>query len=88
MTTPFKTPEVKFNQTKNGYEIRSDILALAKDAIMQEYAHKIHGWEISNQVENGRMITTVEMPKVPGLDLILEAAEKMYAFVNLNATKK
>ena len=27
-----KAPEVKFN--KNGYEIRADVLALAKDAVM------------------------------------------------------
>ena len=88
MSTSFKTPtlpEVKFN--KNGYEIRSDILALAKDATMQEYAHKFAGWEISQRPVGGQIVTTVEMPAVPGLDKILEAAEKMYAFVNASARK-
>ena len=75
-----KLPEVKFN--KNGYEIRSDILAIAKDATMQEYAHKFAGWEISQRKIDGQLFTSVEMPTVPGLDKILEAAEKMYAFVN------
>ena len=28
-----KLPEVKFS--KNGYEIRSDVLAMAKDAVME-----------------------------------------------------
>jgi len=84
--TNFKAPEVKFN--KNGYEIRSDILALAKDATMSEYAHKFAGWEISNRQSNGQIITTVGMPSVPGLDAILEAAERMYAFVNAGTPKK
>jgi len=28
------------------------------------------------------------MPEMPGLDKVLEAAEKMYAFVNQTASKK
>ena len=81
-----KLPEVKFN--KNGYEIRADILALAKDAVVEEYHSKFQGWEISSKkdAKTGQIVTTVGMPEVPGLDKILEAAEKMYAFVN--ASKK
>jgi len=81
-----KLPEVKFN--KNGYEIRADILALAKDAVIEEYHSKFHGWEVSakKDAKTGEIVTSVAMPEVPGLDKILEAAEKMYAFVN--ATKK
>jgi len=37
-----KLPEVKFN--KNGYEIRSDVLAMAKEVVMQEYQVKFAGW--------------------------------------------
>ena len=33
-----KLPEVKFN--KNGYEIRTDILSMAKDLVGQEYHAK------------------------------------------------
>ena len=82
-----KLPEVKFN--KNGYEIRSDILALAKDAVQGEYAAKFAGWELSTKKDEttGELISTVAMPEVPGLDKILEAAEKMYAFVNTGAKK-
>ena len=40
-----KLPEVKFN--KNGYEIRTDVLAMAKDAVMDEYHMKFKGWEMS-----------------------------------------
>ena len=83
-----KLPEVKFN--KNGYEIRSDILAMAKDLVGQEYQMKFHGWEMSAQRDEktGQLVTTVGMPEFPGLDKILETAEKMYGFVNQGTTKK
>jgi hypothetical protein len=77
-----KLPEVKFN--KNGYEIRSDILAMAKDLVGQEYQMKFQGWEMSTKRDEktGQLVSTVNMPEFPGLDKILETAEKMYAFVN------
>lgn len=83
-----KLPQVQFN--KNGYEIRADILSLAKDAIVEEYKAKFHGWEVSAKKDEttGQLVTTVEMPEVPGLDQILAAAEKMYSFVNQGVTKK
>lgn len=83
-----KLPEVKFN--KNGYEIRADILALAKDHVQSEYSYKFNGWEMSakRDEKTGQIVTTVGMPEVPGLDKVLEAAEKMYDFVNKGATKK
>jgi hypothetical protein len=83
-----KLPEVKFN--KNGYELRTDILAMAKDMVQQEYTMKFHGWEMSAQRDEktGQLVSTVTMPEFPGLDKILETAEKMYGFVNQTTTKK
>jgi hypothetical protein len=77
-----KIPEVKFN--KNGYEIRTDILAMAKDMVQQEYSTKFAGWELTaiRDEKTGQLVTTVGMPEFPGLDKILETAEKMYGFVN------
>ena len=85
-TTP-KLPEVKFN--KNGYEIRTDILAMAKDLVAQEYHVKFQGWEMSAKRDDktGQIISTVEMPQFPGLDKVLETAEKMYSFVNAGVKK-
>jgi len=82
-----KLPEVKFN--KNGYEIRADILALAKDAVQAEYSYKFQGWEMSSAKDEktGKLITTVGMPEFPGLDKVLETAEKMYSFVNSGVKK-
>lgn len=77
-----KLPEVKFN--KNGYEIRADILALAKDQVVGEFNAKFAGWEMSQAKDEktGQLVTTVNMPEYPGVEKILEAAEKMYNFVN------
>jgi hypothetical protein len=82
-----KLPEVKFN--KNGYEIRTDILAMAKDVVMQDYQVKFNGWEMTAQRDEktGQIVTQVGMPEFPGMEKILEAAEKFYSFVN-SGTKK
>jgi isocitrate dehydrogenase len=83
-----KLPEVKFN--KNGYEIRTEILDMAKGLISEEYHSKFRGWEMSvaKDEKTGQVVTTVAMPTFPGLDKILETAEKMYGFVNQNTSKK
>lgn len=85
MNTP-KLPEVKFN--KNGYEIRTEILDMAKNFVTKDFETKFAGWELSTAKDEktGKLVTTVGMPEFPGLDKILETAEKMYAFVN--QTKK
>jgi hypothetical protein len=83
-----KLPEVKFN--KNGYEIRSDVLAMAKDLVAQEYQYKYHGWEVTakRDEKTGELVSTVAMPEFPGLEKVLEAAEKMYGFVNQTTQTK
>ena len=85
-TTP-KLPEVKFN--KNGYELRTDILGMAKDLTMQDFQVKFQGWEMTatRDEKTGQIVNKVEMPEFPGLDKVLETAEKMYAFVNAGAKK-
>ena len=81
-------PEVKFN--KNGYEIRTEVLDMAKGLITEEYHSKFAGWELSakRDEKSGQVVTTVGMPEFPGLDKVIEAAEKMYAFVNASSGKK
>ena len=90
MSNTFKVPavpEVKFN--KNGYEIRTDILGMAKDLVMHDYSVKFQGWEMTatKDEKTGQIVNKVDMPAVPGLDKVLETAEKMYAFVNTGAKK-
>lgn len=85
--TDMKTPEVKFN--KNGYEIRTDILAMAKEQVENEFNVKFQGWSMTatRDEKTGQYVTTVGMPEFPGLDKVLETAEKMYAFVNSGVKK-
>ena len=86
-TLDVKLPEVKFN--KNGYEIRTDILAMAKDLVGQDFAVKFQGWEMTatRDEKTGQIVSKVGMPEFPGLDKVLETAEKMYAFVNSGVKK-
>lgn len=84
---PFpKIPEVKFN--KNGYEIRTEVLGMAKDLVQAEYSLKFQGWEMSatRDEKTGQIVSTVGMPQHPGVDQVLDTAKKMYDFVT--ASKK
>jgi len=77
-------PQVKFN--KNGYEIRAQMLELANNSVWQDYYAKWGQFETSVKKDGKEVVTKVEMPKVPGAEQVLEAAEKFYNFVN-NAGK-
>ena len=80
-------PEVKFN--KNGYEIRTEILQMAKDLVGQDFHYKYMGWETTVEKDkDGKIVSKVSMPEFPGLDKILETAEKMYGFVNQSTNTK
>jgi len=82
-----KLPEVKFN--KNGYEIRTDILDMAKGLVSEDFHAKFRGWEMTTarDEKTGQFVTKVDMPEFPGLDKVLETAEKMYSFVNQSTSK-
>lgn len=81
-------PEVKFN--KNGYEIRTDILAMAKELVTHDFQVKFQGWELTAERDQktGQIVSRVNMPEFPGLDKVLETAEKMYGFVNSGVNYK
>jgi hypothetical protein len=88
MSNTIKAPEVKFN--KNGYEIRTDILGMAKSLVQDDFHAKFQGWEMTatRDEKTGQIVTTVGMPVFPGLEKVLETAEKMYSFVNAGSTSK
>ena len=77
-------PQVKFN--KNGYEIRTQVLEMAKDNVWSDYHAKWGQFEqtVERDQETGQIVTKVAVPEVPGVDQVLEAAEKFYNFVNGN----
>jgi hypothetical protein len=63
---------------------------MAKGLVSEDYHSKFRGWEISSfkDEKTGQIVSKIEMPEFPGLDKVLETAEKMYAFVNTGAGKK
>lgn len=83
-----KLPEVKFN--KNGYEIRTDILDMAKGLVSEEFHVKFQGWEMTAERDQktNQIVSKINMPEYPGLEKVLETAEKMYAFVNQSTQTK
>lgn len=82
--TEVKLPKLSVN--KNGYEIRTEILGMASGLLQSEYNAKFLGWEqsVKRDPKTNEIVTTVAMPEFPGLDKVLETAEKMYNFVNGN----
>jgi|TARA_R110000796_G_scaffold156669_2_gene273431 hypothetical protein len=88
----FKTPQEwadalkslapQVNVNKNGYEIRTELLGMAKDQIWQDYHATFAGYETSIKKDGAEVVTTVEMPEVPGAEAVIAAAEKFYNFVN------
>jgi len=75
-------PEVKFN--KNGYEIRTQMLEIAQNQLWQDYHSRWGQYEIVvSKDKDNKMLTEVKMPDVPGVDKILETAQKFYDFVNM-----
>lgn len=73
-------PTVRPN--KNGYEIRTKVLELAKENVWNDYYAKWGQFETSVTKDGDEVVTKVKMPKVPGAEQVLEAAEKFYDFVN------
>jgi hypothetical protein len=80
----FKQAMPKVNTNKNGYEIRTKVLEMAQNNVWQDYHAKLGAFETSVTKDGDEVVTKVEMPEVPGVDAVMEAAEKFYAFVNGN----
>ena len=74
-------PKMQFN--KNGYEIRTEVLDMAKQFTEFEYSNKWNGWEITSKrdPQSGEIVNKVGMPEIPGTKEVLETAEEFYKFV-------
>ncbi len=85
MTNP-KDGAFKAQFNKNGYEIRADVLEMAKAFTEFEFSNKWMGWEQTTKrdKETGQLIMDVKMPDVPSTEEVLKNAERFYDFVNGN----
>ena len=78
----------KVTTNKNGYEIRTKVLEMAQNNVWQDYHARWGAYETSVTKDGDEVVTTVEMPAVPGADKVLEAANMFYDFVNGKTTAK
>jgi len=83
----FKQAMPKVTTNKNGYEIRTKVLEMAQSNVWQDYHAKLGAYETSVTKEGDEVVTKVAMPEVPGVDAVMEAAEKFYDFVNGKTNK-
>jgi hypothetical protein len=62
---------------------------MAKSLVQDDFHAQFQGWEMTatRDEKTGQIVTTVGMPEFPGLDKVLETAEKMYSFVNSGVKK-
>jgi hypothetical protein len=62
---------------------------MAKDLVGQDFQVKFQGWEMTatRDERTGQIVSKIDMPEFPGLEKVLETAEKMYAFVNAGSRK-
>jgi hypothetical protein len=81
------TPQININ--KNGYEIRTQVLEMAKNQVEFEFGTKYQEWEhnIVRDPKTSKVTNIVKMPSPPGVSEILETAEKFYEFVNQKPIK-
>ena len=69
---------------KNAYEIRTEILDMAKTFVMDRFYSSKQNWEMSTDrhPDDGTILSTVDAPQYPSSNEILAEAEKLYSFVD------
>lgn len=68
------------NNTRNGYEIRADLLGLAKQIAEFNYSIKYQEYETSVRKDGDQVVTEFKYPTIQAEDII-ETAQKFNEFV-------
>jgi hypothetical protein len=88
MTTP--QPD-KSKSSKNGYEIRAEMLELAAEALQFEYnskVDKILSTAVRDSTTSQVIDIDIDWPSAPTLEDVLDGAQKLYEFVNQNSNTR
>jgi gas vesicle protein len=72
------------NSTRNGYEIRADLLGLAKQIAEFNYSIKYNEYETTVRKEGDQVVSEFKYPTIQAEDII-ETAKKFNDFVTNNA---
>jgi hypothetical protein len=80
------TPKVTV--TKNGYELRTQILELAQAQLWEDYHAKWGEFELSiiKDSKTSEVVTRGQTPVPPTVEQVLDTARKFYEFVGLTPT--
>ena len=74
--------EAPKQQGKTGYDIRTDILMMAKDIAMKEYDTEFRIYELYHMISDRNVFEIVpSKPEFPTMNKILEIANQMNDFV-------
>jgi gas vesicle protein len=72
------------NTTRNGYEIRADLLGLAKQIAEFNYQIKFNEYEMSSKKDGDQVVTEFKFPTISAEDII-DNAKKFNDFVTTGA---
>jgi len=70
------------SQNKNPFEIRTDMLAMAKDYMDQQYHMNIAFAEKALELNKKSIEEVQDMYKMYSIDELMEKAKEMYSFVS------
>ena len=75
---------------KNAYELRTDILSMAQNTVMDKFNNQFSVWDMSceRHPDTGVIMTTnVPAPSYPTTSEILKTANELYTFVEAGRVK-
>lgn len=72
-------------KSRNGYEIRADLLGLAKDIAQFNYSVKLNEFEMSSKKDGDQVVSEFKFPTITAEDVI-ENAKKFNEFVTNGAS--
>ena len=69
---------------KNAYEIRAEVLEMAKTFVMDKFQNERANWEnsVDRHPESGVILSLKDAPVYPSSKDVLLEAEKLYSFVD------
>ena len=76
--------EKKMVSNKNAYEIRAEVLEMAKTFVMDKFQNERANWEnsVDRHPESGVILSLKDAPVYPSSNDVLLEAEKLYSFVD------
>ena len=74
---------------KNAYELRTDILSMAQNRVMDMYNQEFSVWDMSceRHPDTGALMSTTTPPTYPTTSEILKTANELYTFVEAGRVK-